>query len=82
MPVTRPLGSRSKNKIPAIFESDILVVGKDEDVRNRHSFVLTVNDTKYYGNAIVIRVLKSGNLQKLKITKFPIKKITIIINFE
>ena len=62
-------------------ELDILIIGIDEDLKKKNSFLLTKNNTKYYGDAIVIRAPKSGNLQKLKSTKYPLEKITSIIEF-
>ncbi len=62
-------------------ELDILIIGIDEDLKNKNSFLLTKNNTKYYGDAIVVRVPESGNLYKLKSTKYPLKEISSIIKF-
>ncbi len=63
-------------------ELDILVVGVDKDLKSRSSFLCKKNNRRYHGNAMVIRVPKSGNLQKLKNTKLDLEIVKRIIDFD
>ncbi len=63
-------------------ELDILVVGNDNDLKSRNSFLCKKDNRRYYGNAMVIKVPKSGNLQKLKNTKLDLDIVKSNIVFD
>ncbi|WP_452232065.1 hypothetical protein [Lacinutrix sp. MEBiC02595] len=62
--------------------NDYLFVSRDDDSKTKKSFTIEGDSFCYHGNAVVVKIPKSNNYQKLMKTNMSVEAIEKIISFD
>lgn len=61
--------------------TDCFIVGTDDDLKGDNSFTIKGCSKVFYGNAILVKISKGGNLHKLQATKITVEDVGKVIDF-
>lgn len=63
-------------------DMDYFFVGIDEDLKGGNSYRIMGYSEIFYGNAILVKIPKSGNFHKLQNTKLSVEDVKKLIEFK